>query len=102
VLPAETGPEVIVRAYRELTTLARLTWNPYLYDPKLQRRLGRIDRPTLVVWGENDRILPPAHGEEFAALIPNAILEVLPECGHLVPLERADAFSRLAVDFLTS
>ena len=59
MLPAEYGPEVIVRGYREFTTLARLAWNPYLYDPKLQQRLPRVQRPTLLVWGENDTFLPP-------------------------------------------
>ena len=66
MLPAEFGAEVIVRAYHELTTLARLTWNPYLYDPKLQQRLPRVQRPTLLVWGENDTFLPPPHGEAYA------------------------------------
>src|SRR5262249_11976744 len=99
ILPTEYGAEVIVRGYHEFTTLARLAWNPYLYDPKLQQRLPRVRVPTLIVWGENDTILPPPHGEAFAALLPHATLETLPECGHLIPFERADAFARLAIEF---
>ena len=102
ILPTEYGAEVIVRGYHEYTTLARLAWNPYLYDPKLQQRLPRIRVPTLIVWGENDTVLPPPHGDAFAALLPYATLKRLPECGHLVPFERADAFARLAIEFLTA
>jgi pimeloyl-ACP methyl ester carboxylesterase len=102
ILPTEYGPEVIVRTYHELTTLARLTWNPYLYDRKLQQRLSRIDAPTLLVWGENDTVLPLPHGDAFAALLPHGRLATLPACGHLVPLECSAAFAKLAIDFLTS
>lgn len=102
LLPTEYGAEVIVRGYREFTTLARLTWNPYLYDPKLAQRLGRIRAPTLIVWGEEDTVLPVAHGEAFAAAIPGAALERLPACGHLIPYERADAFAARALAFLAA
>ncbi len=102
IIPAEYGPDVLVRAYREFTTLARLAWNPYLYDRKLQERLPRVTTPTLIVWGENDDFLPPAHGEAMAALLPYATLKMLPECGHLAPLEQSATFSRLALDFLTA
>jgi pimeloyl-ACP methyl ester carboxylesterase len=102
ILPAEYGAEVIVRTYREFTTLARLAWNPYLYDRKLQQRLPRVRIPTLLVWGENDAVLPPAYGRAFAEQLPSATLTMLPQCGHLVPFECAHAFARLAVDFLTA
>lgn len=102
ILPSEYGAEGIVRTYHELTTLARLTWNPYLYDAKLQQRLGRVRAPTLVVWGENDSVLPPAHGAAYVELLPQATLKTLPKCGHLVPFERADAFAQLAIDFLAA
>ena len=102
ILPTEYGPEVIVQAYRELTTLARLAWNPYLYDRKLQQRLPRVQAPTLLVWGENDTVLPLPHGEAYAALLPNAALKTLPACGHMVPLEQAHGFANLAIEFLTA
>ena len=102
IVPAESGVEAIVRGYRELTTLARLAWNPYLYDRKLQERLPRIMAPTLVVWGRDDDFLPVRHGEVLAGLLPYATLKLLPECGHLVPLEQGATFARLAIDFLTA
>lgn len=102
LLPTEYGAEVVVRGYHEFTTLARLAWNPYLYDAKLQQRLGRVRTPTLIVWGADDTVLPPPHGEVFAAGMPYATLRQLPACGHLPPLECADAFAALALEFLTA
>ncbi|MBI1816489.1 MAG: alpha/beta hydrolase [Deltaproteobacteria bacterium] len=100
LLPTEYGPEVLVRGYREATTLARLAWNPYLYDPKLERRLARITAPTLVVWGEQDTFLPPAYGEAYARAIPGATLRTVAECGHLVAFEQTAAFIELTTEFL--
>ena len=42
---------------------AKLCWQPRLYDPKLEKWLHRIDRPTRILWGAEDRIIPPAYGE---------------------------------------
>jgi pimeloyl-ACP methyl ester carboxylesterase len=100
LLSTDLGPEVIVRAYRESTTLARLTWNPYMYNPKLARRLRRIKAPTLIVWGQQDTFLPLAHGEAYAQLIPNATLQTVPHCGHFVPFEQTEEFVRHVMAFL--
>ena len=102
LLPAERGTEVILRAYREATSLARFAWNPYMYNPKLARRLRRITAPTLVLWGAEDTFFPPAHGEAYARLIPHATLQSVPACGHLVPFERCDVFIEHVTTFLTS
>jgi pimeloyl-ACP methyl ester carboxylesterase len=42
------------------------------------------------------------HAETYASLMPNSRLAMLPSCGHLVPLEQADAFARLTVEFLSA
>lgn len=102
LLPTEYGAEVVVRGYHEFTTMARLSWNPYLFDAKLQQRLPRVRTPALIVWGADDAVLPPAHGDVFAAQMPYATLRHLPECGHFPPLERAEAFSQMALEFLTA
>ncbi len=100
LLPTDLGPEVIVRGYHESTTLARLTWNPYMYNPKLARRLRRISAPTLILWGQEDAFLPPPHAEAYAQLIPHATLTMIPQCGHLVPFEQTDVFIKHVVAFL--
>jgi pimeloyl-ACP methyl ester carboxylesterase len=102
LLPTELGPDVIVRGYREMATLARLSWNPYLYNPKLQRRLRRITAPTLIVWGENDAFLPLAHGQAYAKLIPTARLQTITRCGHLPPHEQTELFTKHVTEFLAA
>ena len=102
LLPTDLGPEVIVRGYRESTTLARLTWNPYMYNPKLARRLRRVTAPTLVVWGQEDAFLAPPYGAAYAQLIPHATLHMIPQCGHLVPFEHTDVFIEHVTAFLAS
>jgi pimeloyl-ACP methyl ester carboxylesterase len=88
-----------VRQYREFSMLARLAWNPH-FDPKLRRRLRRVTSPTLLVWGSDDRLVPPAHGEAYRDAIPGARLQLLPQCGHMVPLEQPDAFAEAILAFL--
>lgn len=45
--------------------------------------LTAVEADTLILWGENDRMVPPEHGPEFAALIPSARLVSLPGLGHI-------------------
>jgi len=56
-------------------------------DPGLAARLAGITLPTLVMWGEADRMVTPAYGQEFAAAIPGATFRVLPGAGHLPQIE---------------
>lgn len=63
-------------------------------------RLSEIRAPTLLVWGRNDWIIPPSHGEVARRLIPDARLVVLDRCGHCPQLEQPDAFNEIAVAFL--
>ncbi|MSP60159.1 MAG: alpha/beta fold hydrolase [Myxococcales bacterium] len=61
---------------------------------------GRITAPTLIAWGEEDRIIPLAHGKRLARQIPGARLEVIPACGHSPHEERPDELLRVALPFL--
>jgi pimeloyl-ACP methyl ester carboxylesterase len=72
---------------------ARVGWQPRLYDPHLAKWLHRINRPTLVVWGEHDRIFPLAMQAEFVQLIPGAKAATIAECGHLPHKECPAAFA---------
>lgn len=68
--------EQTLHEYGEAITFARLTWNPR-YDTTLDRRLARIQAPTMVIHPADDRFIPQAHSEHYAKLIPNAKLVVL-------------------------
>jgi pimeloyl-ACP methyl ester carboxylesterase len=74
------------------TTTARLTWQPRGYDPHLAKWLHRIKLPTLLVWGANDKLLPPAYAAAWQKLIPGAQLVVVPGCGHMPHVEQPQAF----------
>jgi pimeloyl-ACP methyl ester carboxylesterase len=70
--------------------VARLAWNPRLCNPQLTYWLHRIDVPTLLVWGEEDRVIPfPCH-EAFKREIRRAELLALARSGHALPIERAE------------
>jgi len=67
--------------------------------------LGQIDVPTLIVVGEDDVITPPAGARAMHRAIPGAVIEVIPECGHVPPLEQPERFRRVLkkwLDGLTS
>jgi len=55
--------------------------------PDSRPLLPGLSLPTLVAVGAQDVLTPPELAEEMAALIPGAVLRVLPDCGHLPPLE---------------
>lgn len=60
-----------------------------------------VDQPTLIVWGEHDRVVPIAVGEELAADLPNARLVRFEQSGHLPMEEEPDRFARVVTEFLT-
>lgn len=94
------NPEVeqMLTAYQSLTVLARLVWERP-YDPKLAARLRRVTCPTLLLWGANDRLVPPAYGEEYKKHLPQAEMQVIPNCGHLAMFEREKEFVEAVAGF---
>lgn len=67
-------------------------WKPYMHNPRLRRWLHRIDRPTLLLWGAQDRIVTPAYGEGWLREIAGAELAVIPNAGHFPHWEQPEAF----------
>lgn len=62
--------------------------------------LPRLDLPTLVVWGDRDRVIPVAHARRAAERLPQASLTVLAGCGHLPSVEQPRSFTEALQDFL--
>ena len=85
---------------RNALTTAKLGWQPRLYDPHLAKWLHRIDVPTLLVWGDSDKIFPLAYGSAYRDLIPGARLEVFERCGHLPHVEQTENFVRTVAGFI--
>ncbi|MCU1480262.1 MAG: putative hydrolase [Subtercola sp.] len=73
-----------------MATMASLTANGMI-DPTLLGRLAQIAVPTLVIWGESDRIVTPAYGAAFADAIADARLTIIDEAGHLPHLEQPES-----------
>jgi pimeloyl-ACP methyl ester carboxylesterase len=71
-----------------------------LTDYPIRDRLGQIGCPTLIVWGENDHLVPARDADEFAALIPASRRVVWPKTGHMAMLERPAAFNALVDAFV--
>jgi len=59
-------------------------------DPTLLKRLSAVKTPTLVLWGDSDGIVTPTYGQAYAAAIPTAAFQLLPNTGHLPHLETPD------------
>jgi pimeloyl-ACP methyl ester carboxylesterase len=83
---------------RSREAFALYGWKPYMHNPRLKRWLHRIDRPTLLLWGAEDRVVTPAYGENWRRAIPNARLELITGAGHFPHWEQPEAF----VDKLTA
>jgi pimeloyl-ACP methyl ester carboxylesterase len=93
-------PEVEDIVLKNRTTTARLTWQPRGYDPHLHKWLHRIDVPTLLIWGANDRIYPKDYALAYQRLIPGSQLAIIPDCGHLPQVEQRQAFVAALEGFL--
>lgn len=98
VLPENPDPDKLMAAYQSLTVLARLLWERP-YSPHLADRLHRIQCPTLLVWGEQDRLVPPAYGEAYKQHIKGAELKLIPGCGHLPMFEKEGEFVETVAAF---
>lgn len=87
-----TDPELLDLNLKNSMIAAKLLWQPRNYNPQLRKWLHRIDVPTLLLWGANDQVAPPAIADAYEALIPNTKKVLLPECGHIPPMEQTAAF----------
>lgn len=76
-----------IEQIQRLAAMGKFVWP--IPDQGLKKRLHRIEAPTLLLWGDADRVNPPAYGEEFARRIPRATLRTLPG-GHMLHLEAPD------------
>jgi pimeloyl-ACP methyl ester carboxylesterase len=65
-------------------------------------RLDTVEEPTLIVWGRNDRIVPPRDAEGYAQHIRNSQVVIFDHCGHCPQLERPMRFNRLLEQFITA
>jgi pimeloyl-ACP methyl ester carboxylesterase len=97
--PRDQSIDTLVELHRQSAALARVAWNPYLYNPLLRRRLGRITAPTLLCWGRHDRVAPPSCADAWVKEIPGAKLRTFEESGHVPHLEEPGAVAAAVTAF---
>ncbi len=70
--------------------------------PEIRRdsSLSSLAQPALIIWGAQDPLFPPTHGERSAHQIPNSRLHIFNHCGHWPHYEYADEFNELLTGFL--
>jgi pimeloyl-ACP methyl ester carboxylesterase len=105
--PARMKPDVakmsddeLAAMFRARETLALLTWEPWMHNPKLKHRLHRIGAPALFIRGENDGLVSQDYLEAYARFLPNARTETIKAAGHVPQLEQPAAFTAAVLKFL--
>jgi pimeloyl-ACP methyl ester carboxylesterase len=102
VYSAELPDELLLQWDRNREMTARVAWKPHMYNRRLPHLLPLVRTPTLVVWGDDDRVVPRECGERFAALLPDARLEIVADCGHAVDMEQPEQLSRLVREHVSN
>lgn len=104
--PALLTPAVIERSNRNrqrpgliAPTLSVRDTLP-LWEAGFAQRIGKITHPTLILWGEEDRVFPIAVGEELQRTIKGSSLVRIPKAGHIPQWERPDLANQAMIDFL--
>jgi pimeloyl-ACP methyl ester carboxylesterase len=92
--------EALVTHARNREALCLYAWQPYMYNPQLPRWLGRIEVPTLFLWGESDGVVSPDYGRAYAGMIPGARFELIARAGHHPEIEQPEAFTGHVSRFL--
>ena len=105
--PDSFAPDFNAMSDEALTVYARnreglcvYAWHPYMYNPQLPRWLGRIKVPTLLLWGESDRIVTPDYGRTYSRLIPGSRFELIAAAGHHPEIEQPEVFVERVSRFL--
>ncbi len=78
----------------------------YLEEPHGEsgywKRLSRMDRPALMLWGERDPLVPLAHARAVSRALPHATSLILKDCGHVPQYELPELTNRLLTRFLNT
>jgi len=93
----EDQVELLIALARGFRTAAKFLFP--IPEHGLEKRLPRIMAPTIVLWGAGDRLAAPSYAEIFRSRIPRARVEVIPEAGHLIGLERPQPYARALLRF---
>ena len=104
--PALLTPAVIERSNRNrrrpgvMPPLMTVRDTLPLWESGFAKRIGEIRHPTLILWGEEDRVFPLSAGEDLQRTIKGSALVRIPNAGHIPQWERPDLANRAMIEFL--
>jgi pimeloyl-ACP methyl ester carboxylesterase len=98
-VPQPTSEEAVMVMLKNRLMTAKLGWSPRMHNPHLRKWLHRISAPTLIIWGDDDQLLPAAYGPAYRDLIPASSLHIIAQCGHLPHVEKAQEFVAKVTQF---
>ena len=78
----------------------RIAWKPYMYSQTLPHLLRSVRAPALVVWGDDDKVVPQSAAKRYVEALPNAKLEIVKSSGHCVDMEQPEALAKLVTEFI--
>lgn len=96
----DAANEVMIQRLKGFATAGRFLWP--LPDRGLSERLYRVKAPTLLLWGEGDKIVPPRYARAFQELLTGSEevkTVMIPQAGHMLLLERTQAATRAIFEF---
>ena len=96
--PPDAAAAARVKLMWAMGTTGKFLWP--IPDKGLKKRIHRVTAPTLLVWGKDDRIVPPVYADEFIQRIPGARLQTVADAGHAPQAEQPAAVARMVGEFL--
>jgi pimeloyl-ACP methyl ester carboxylesterase len=69
-------------------------------DKGLKKRIHRIQAPTMVLWGKQDKLVPAVYAQEFAGRIAGSKVEIIDQAGHVFATEHPERVAALVEDFI--
>jgi pimeloyl-ACP methyl ester carboxylesterase len=80
----------------------RTAWKPYMYSQTLPHLLGGVRTPALIIWGDDDKIVPISAGHAYTKSLRNATMQTVANCGHFAEMEKPAEVAELVTNFINA
>jgi pimeloyl-ACP methyl ester carboxylesterase len=97
---APSTPEAAAAMADNHKALRVYAGEPFMHEPTLRARLAKMPIPTLVIWGESDRIVSPDYGRLLASSIPQSRFVSVAAAGHFPQIEQQEEVVHLISAFV--
>ncbi len=100
VATKEIVDEVFATVNDRIKLLKTLTIAKSAIRHNMAKDLPKMETPTCIIWGKNDKVTPPEVAEELNKLLPNSELFWIDKCGHAAMMEHPDEFNNILLGWL--